>query len=96
MSIKILQLDNNTSKETKGIFLPPYVVLCFIVPIDIHTIKQNVHVEILVNSGVTTFFVDENFARQEYLHLVWNAMFAYEIIDGCNLASSEWPMKLNL
>jgi hypothetical protein len=40
ISIRVLQLDNNTLKETKDIFLPPYVVLCFIIPIDIHTIKQ--------------------------------------------------------
>jgi hypothetical protein len=59
ISIGILQLDNNTSKETKGLFLPPYLVPFFIVPIDIHTIKQNVYVEILIYNGVMACFVDE-------------------------------------
>lgn len=64
LSIGVLQLDNNISKETKGLSLRPYLVLCFIVPIDIHTVKQNVHVEIFVNNGVMACFIDENFVRQ--------------------------------
>jgi hypothetical protein len=30
-----------------------------------------------------------NFARQEYLHLLWNATLPCEIIDECNLASKN-------
>jgi hypothetical protein len=46
-------------------------------------------------------FVDENFVRQEYLHLFWNATLAYEIIDGCKLASRYVtcqikPLKVNM
>jgi hypothetical protein len=70
ISIGVLQLDNDISKETRGLPLCPYLVLCFIVPIDIHIVKQNIHVEIFVNNGVMACFVDENFARQEYLHLL--------------------------
>jgi hypothetical protein len=32
-------------------------------------------------------FIDKKLARQEYLHLLWNATLACEIIDGCKLAS---------
>jgi hypothetical protein len=34
-------------------------------------------------------FIDKKLARQEYLHLLWNATLACEIIDGCNLASKD-------
>ncbi len=56
-----MQLDNNISKETKGLFLLSNPIPYFIVPINIHIVEWIIHVQTLIDIGATTCFVDENF-----------------------------------
>jgi hypothetical protein len=51
-------------------FIPQGLVLHFPVHVDIRIVGCVTHVEALVDSDVTSYFVDENFVQQKYFQLL--------------------------
>jgi hypothetical protein len=68
--IKGLLTKQQYFKKTKGLFLPQNLVLHFTVHVNICIVGCVTHVEALVDSDVTSYFIDENFVQQKYFQLL--------------------------
>jgi hypothetical protein len=86
--LRAFWLNNNIWKKTIGLFLPQDLVFHFIVHVDIHIVGCVTHVEALVDSDVTSYFIDEKIVQQKYFQLLWKSSeMHHEISNGHTLAS---------